>query len=105
MSADLRQLPIPRHPALRLALLLAALSIVPFGHEVWAATKPTTVRPTTILKAPVQSAATGSLKSSRQALLKQRTSVITPVTRHPGKIVGTSTQAPKTIVTKRFLPK
>jgi hypothetical protein len=105
MFADLRQPPVPRQPRPGLAWLLAALLIVPCGHEALAATKSATVKPTTMLKAPVQSAATGSLKSSRQALLKQRTSVISPTTRHPGKIVGSSTQAPKTIVTKRFLPK
>jgi len=105
MHADLRQPPVSRQPRPGLALLLAALWIVPCGHEALAATKPTTVKPATMLKAPVQSAATGSLKTSRQALLKQRSSVISPTIRHPGKIVGTTTQAPKTIVTKRFLPK
>jgi hypothetical protein len=105
MSAELRQPPVLRQPGISLALLLGALLIVPFGHNALAATKSTTVKPATMLKTPVQSAATGSLKSSRQALLKQRTSVISPTTRHPGKIVGTSIQAPKTIVTKRFLPK
>jgi hypothetical protein len=105
MSADLRQAPLSRQPGPGLALLLAVLWLVPFGHEALAATKSTTVKPATMLKAPVQSAATGTLKTSRQALLKQRTSVISPNIRHPGKIVGTGTQAPKTIVTKRFLPK
>ena len=105
MSINPRQPPVRHKPAPSLALLLAALLIVPFGHAALAATKSTTVRPATMLKAPVQSASTGSLKTSRQALLKQRTSVITPTTRHPGRIVGSSTQAPKTIVTKRFLPK
>jgi hypothetical protein len=105
MSAEQHQPRVSRQPALSLALLLAALLIVPSSQEAQAATKATTVKPPTLLKAPVQSAATGSLKTSRQALLKQRTSVISPTTRHPGKIVGTSTQAPKTIVTKRFLPK
>ncbi len=105
MSTDLLQPPLSAQPALSLALLLAALLIMPFGHEALAATKSTTVKPPTTLKGPVQSAATGSLKTSRQALLKQRTSVISPTIRRPGKIVGTSTQAPKTIVTKRFLPK
>lgn len=70
-----------------------------------AVTAPPSV-PTTVLKPPVQSAGTGSLKTSRQALLKERTgSVVGLSNRHPGKIVGASTLAPKTIVTKRFLPK
>jgi hypothetical protein len=83
-----------------MAVLLALMLMVPFGAGALGATKPTTV-----LKPPVQPAATGNLKSSRQALLKQRTSLFGPNTRHPGKIVGATTPAPKTIVTKRFLPK
>jgi hypothetical protein len=105
MSADLSQPPLSRQPALSLALLVAVLLTASFGHEALAATKTPTIKPSTTLKSPVQSAATGSLKTNRQALLKQRTSVISPLSRHPGKIVGSSTQAPKTIVTKRFLPK
>jgi hypothetical protein len=104
MSAELRQPPLSRLPTLSLVLVAVLLTVL-FGHEALAATKSPTIKPSTTLKAPVQSAATGSLKTNRQALLKQRTSVISPLSRHPGKIVGSSTQAPKTIVTKRFLPK
>jgi hypothetical protein len=100
MYPDQRQQPNARPPAPVLALLLAMLLMAPFGRAALAANKPAT-----LLKPPVQSAATGSLKTSRQALLKQRTSVIGLNTHRPGKIVGASTQAPKTIVTKRFLPK
>lgn len=100
MFANHRQRPSIRQPGACLPLLLAMVLMVPFGGAAMAVNKPTTV-----LKPPVQSAATGSLKTSRQALLKQRNSVITPITRHPGKIVGASTGAPKTIVTKRILPK
>jgi hypothetical protein len=54
----------------------------------------------------VQSAATGSLKTSRQALLKERSTTVTGLNnRHPGKIIGTTTPAAKTIVTKRNLPR
>jgi hypothetical protein len=43
---------------------------------------------------------------TRQALLKQRPTVLGSPARHPGKTVGgTGTPMPKTIVTKRFLPK
>ena len=86
-----------------MAVLLAVLLIVPFAPGALGALGAT--KPTTVLKPPVQSAATGNLKSSRQALLKLRTSLFRANTRHPGKIVGATTPAPKTIVTKRFLPK
>ncbi len=105
MSADLRKPLLPRQPALSLASLLAVLLIAPCGHEALAATNPSTLKSTTMLKPPVQAAATGSLKTSRQALLKRRASVTGFTNRHPGKIVGATTLAPKTIVTKRFLPK
>jgi hypothetical protein len=100
MCIDHRSQAPARDPGRTAAVLLSVLLIIPFGAGALAATKPTTV-----LKPPVQSAATGNLKTSRQALLKQRTSLFSPNTRHPGKIVGASTPAPKTIVTKRFLPK
>jgi hypothetical protein len=112
MCADHRQPPPTRQPGHRLALLLAMVVLVSFSHRAIAANKPTTAAtavppsvPATVLKPPVQPAATGSLKTSRQALLKQRNSVIGPNTRHPGKIIGASTRPSKTIVTKRFLPK
>ena len=105
MPAALRKPPRSHRPAAGLAGLLAALLLAPLGEAALAATNPTTVKPTTVLKAPVQSAATGSLKTSRQTLLKQRASITGLTGRHPGKIVGATIQAPKTIVTKRFLPK
>ncbi len=55
---------------------------------------------------PVLPAASGKAKSTRQALLKQRTTVLSPTVRHAGKIVGGSiAPPPKTIVTRRILPK
>jgi hypothetical protein len=102
MSADHPKQPITRQPvaAAGLALMLAMALLSPLNRGVMAANKPATV-----LKPPVQSAATGDLKTSRQALLKQRTSVFGLASRHPGKIVGATGKPPKTIVTKRFLPK
>jgi hypothetical protein len=100
MCVDHRQQPSTRQPGAGLALLLAMALMLPLGGAAMAVNKPTTV-----LKPPVQSAATGNLKTTRQALLKQRTSLISPSTHRPGKIVGVTTRPPKTIVTKRFLPK
>jgi hypothetical protein len=100
MCSDHRRRLPARQPGPAIAVLLAVALMVPFGAGALGATKPTTV-----LKSPVQSAATGELKTSRQALLKQRTSLFAPNTHRPGKIVGATTPAPKTIVTKRFLPK
>ena len=55
---------------------------------------------------PVQPSSTGPAKTARRSLLKQRTLSVPRVVPKPGKIVGgTSTPPPKTIVTKRFLPK
>jgi hypothetical protein len=54
----------------------------------------------------VTPASTGEAKTARQALLKQRNLTVSRTTPHPGKIVGATTRPPpKTIVTKRFLPK
>jgi hypothetical protein len=108
-----RNRPLTRKPVAGVALLLAMLPLAPLGGAAVAANKPTTpgttVPPsvsTSVLKPPVKSASTGSLKTSRQTLLKQRTTSVTGLNdRHPGKIIGTTAPAPKTIVTKRFLPK
>jgi hypothetical protein len=55
---------------------------------------------------PVLPAASGNAKTTRQALLKQRTTVLSPTVRHAGKIVGGSTAPPpKSIVTRRILSK
>ena len=113
MRADHRQLPPTRQPGARLPLLLIMLIMLPLGEGAVAANKPNTAGttappavPTSVLKPPVQSAATGSLKTSRQALLKQRTTSVTGLNnRHPGKIIGTTTPPPRIIVTKRNLPK
>jgi hypothetical protein len=105
--------PGTRQPGARLPLLLTLLIMLPFGGAAVAANKPTapgaTVPPsvpTSVLKPPVQSAATGSLKTSRQALLKERSgNVIGLNNRRPGKIIGTTKPPPRIIVTKRNLPK
>jgi hypothetical protein len=58
------------------------------------------------LAQPVQPSSTGAAKTARQALVKQRTLTVPRTVPKPGKIVGGSTtRPPKTIVTKRFLPK
>jgi hypothetical protein len=105
--------PRTRLPGARLPLLWTLLIMLPFGAAALAANKPTAPGPkvppsvpTSVLKPPVQSASTGSLKTSRQALLKERTGSITGLNnRHPGKIIGTTKPPPKMIVTKRNLPK
>jgi hypothetical protein len=77
-------------------VLVLALALAP---ALAAAKHPTLVK-------PVQPSSTGAAKTARQALLKQRTLSVPHVLPKPGKIVGgTTTPAPKTIVTKRFLPK
>jgi hypothetical protein len=53
----------------------------------------------------VQPSSSGEAKSAREALLKQRTNVVAVGRRHPGKTVGSSAPPPRTIVTRRFLPK
>ena len=106
MSAERRHLPSTsypttgqplsaRAPALMTALVLA-LALAP---ALAAPKHPTLVQ-------PVQPSSTGPAKTARQALLKQRTLTVPHVVPKPGKIVGgTTTPHPKTIVTKRFLPK
>ena len=108
-----RNQPLTRKPGVGVALLLAMLLLSPLGGAAMAANTPTTpgtsVPPsvsTSVLKPPVKSANTGSLKTSRQALLKQRTTSVTGLNnRHPGKIIGTTTPPPKIIVTIRNLPR
>jgi hypothetical protein len=84
-----------RAPALMTALVLT----LALGPALAAPKHPTLVK-------PVQPSSTGAAKTARQALLKQRTQSVPRVVPKPGKIVGgTTTPTPKTIVTKRFLPK
>jgi hypothetical protein len=98
MSSDRRHQPSTRQPPASggLPLVLAVLLALSLGRAIAADTHATLVQP----------ASTGQAKTTRQALLKQRTSVVGLHLRHPGKTVGGArTPAPKTIVTKRFLPK
>jgi hypothetical protein len=82
-------------PALMTALVLT-LALAP---ALAAPKHPTLVK-------PVQPSSTGAAKTARQALLKERTKSVPRTVPKPGKIVGgTTTPPPKTIVTKRFLPK
>ena len=54
----------------------------------------------------VQPAATGEARAARQAVLKQRSTNVPATARKPGKTVGGArTPLPKTVVTKRILPK
>ena len=54
----------------------------------------------------VQPSSTGEAKSARQAVLRERTSVVGVRRARPGTTVGgSSTPRPETIVTKRNLPK
>jgi hypothetical protein len=88
----------PRRPLLgsALMLLVALLLASPAGRVLAANTHPTLVQPSS----------TGEAKAARQALLKQRALAVPRTAHRPGKTVGgTTTPPPKTIVTKRFLPK
>jgi hypothetical protein len=78
-------------------MLLVALLLAPIPGRVLAAnTHPTLVQPSS----------TGEAKAARQALVKQHLLAVPRTLRRPGKTVGgTTTPPPKTIVTKRFLPK
>ena len=97
-----------------LTLVLTVPLALPLGRAM-AANAPATVlqpvQPVQPLKPlkpvqPVLPAASGKAKTTRQALLKQRTTVLSPTVRHAGKIVGGSiAPPPKTIVTRRILPK
>jgi hypothetical protein len=106
MSAERRHLPSHRQPTSHQSLAARALGLIPvlvlalaLAPAVAAPKHPTLVQ-------PVQPSSTGPAKTARQALLKQRTLTVPHVVPKPGKIVGgTTTPRPKTIVTKRFLPK
>ncbi|MGA2860597.1 MAG: hypothetical protein ABSF31_02250 [Steroidobacteraceae bacterium] len=97
-----------------LTLVLTVPLALPLGRTM-AANAPATVlqpvQPVQPLKPlkpiqPVLPAASGKAKTTRQALLKQRTTVLNPTVRHAGKIVsGSTAPPPKTIVTRRILPK
>jgi hypothetical protein len=98
MSADRRHVSSIRQPlaARALALIPVLVLALALGPALAAPKHPTLVQP----------ASTGQAKATRQALLKQRTLSIPRVVPKPGKIVaGTTTRPPKTVVTKRFLPK
>jgi hypothetical protein len=103
MSAERRHPPSNRQLTIRQPLAARALGLIPvlvlalaLAPAVAAPKHPTLVQPSS----------TGPAKTARQTLLKQRTLTIPRVVPKPGKIVGgTTTRPPKTIVTKRFLPK
>jgi hypothetical protein len=79
-----------------LMLLMALLLASPPGRVLAANKQPTLVQPSS----------TGEAKAARQALLKQHALDVPRTVPRPGKTVGgTTTRPPKTIVTKRFLPK
>ena len=85
-----------------LTLVLTVPLALPLGRTMAANAPATVLQPVQ----PVLPAAGGKAKTTRQALLKQRTTVLSPTVRHTGKIVGGSTAPPpKTIVTRRILPK
>lgn len=108
MPADRRHLnasllPLPAAPCSRapwvrlgvLLLLAAGLDLAP-ARAIAAGTQTKLVRPARNVQA----------NAARQALLKQRAAVLGVAPHHTGKLVGgAGTPAPKTIVTKRFLPK
>jgi hypothetical protein len=76
-------------------LLVGALELAP-GSALAAPPPAKVVRP---LVNPAANA-------TRKALLQQRSSLLSLPVRHPGKTVGgANAPVPKTIVTKRFLPK
>ena len=81
-----------------IACLAAALALImlPTGEAIAAKPRATLVQPSS----------TGEAKTARQAVLTERKTVVGVRKPHPGKTVGgTTTPPPKTIVTKRFLPK
>jgi hypothetical protein len=104
MPTERRHLPTTRHPpstrqrpAERALALIPVLALALAPAPALAAPKHPTL---------VQPASTGQAKAARQALLKQHTLTVPRVAPKPGKTVGgTTTSPPKTIVTKRFLPK
>ena len=84
-------------PARAMMSLLAGLLLgLPAAQLLAATTHPALVQP----------AASGEAKTARKAVLKQRTATVPGLVRHPGKTVGgTGTALPKTVMTKRTLPK
>jgi hypothetical protein len=98
MSAERRHPPSTHQPltARAAALMTALVLALALGPALAAPKHPTLVQPSS----------TGPAKTARQALLKQRTLTLPRVVPKPGKVVGGSTtRPPRTIVTKRFLPK
>jgi hypothetical protein len=98
MIADPRHRSAPRQPlaSIGAVLMLGIVLGLPAGAALAANPRATLVQP----------ASTGNAKAARQRLLKERTTVVGLHQRHPGKTVGgSSTPLPKTVVTKRFLPK
>jgi hypothetical protein len=86
----------PARPALLVAVLAALVLALAAVQAFATNTHPTLVQP----------AATGQARAARQAVLKQRAATVPQSARKPGKTVGgTSTPHPKTITTKRNLPK
>ena len=78
-----------------LTLLLAVSLALPPARAMAANAQTTLLQPS----------GSGKLKTTRQALLKGRTTLLGLGQRHPGRSVGgTRAPPPKTIVTKRFLP-
>jgi hypothetical protein len=79
----------------RLTVVLALLLASPVGAAPAATTHGALLQP----------ASTGKAKTTRQALLKQRSNTVALSKIHPGKTVGGAhTPLPRTIVTKRILP-
>jgi hypothetical protein len=106
MSAQRRHLPSNRQLTIRQPLAARALGLIPVLVLALALAPGMAAPKHPTLVQPVQPSSTGPAKTARQALLKQRTLSVPRTVPKPGKIVGgTTTPPPKTIVTKRFLPK
>jgi hypothetical protein len=98
MSEDPFNQPTRQRPlsSFGLTLLLIAALALPVDRAMAATPHVTLVRPSS----------TGDAKTARLAVLKQRTTLVGVHKAHPGTTVGgSSAPRPKTIVTKRFLPK
>ena len=88
----------PRSGAAARAVYLLGLALL-----VGSASSPAmAAHPPMILAQP---SSTGAAKTARQKLVKQRMTALNTTPRHPGKIIGANTPPPRTIVTRRFLPK
>jgi len=106
MPADRRHPPSNRQLTTRQPLAARALGLIPVLVLAFALAPAVAAPKHPTLVQPVQPSSTGPAKTARRSLLKQRTLSVPRVVPKPGKIVGgTSTPPPKTIVTKRFLPK